>query len=349
MEPICTKLTQLLDLRSPIVSAPMAFASTPSLAAAVSAAGGLGMIAGDPTSLAHVKEQLNAVRASLNISKNQPIPVGVGFIGWRLDKPEVSGDGPISCKLLNVLEEMPVAIWLAQGVDMGKYVAQIRAYDANRAHKTCVFVMVNCLDEALCAANDWKADVIVVQGIEAGGHCHSKAPPLLTLLEAVRTAIPSSGPCILAAGGVSSGAQIAALLTMGADGVVLGTRFVCTHECMYPDSVKNLLVESGIGSTTCGTIFDEVIVMPFKVEFPEGFNGRGITNKIVDDASAGLSIEERRKRVHDAKTRGDTDRMVIWAGEGVGLIKKTESTADVFAQLHRGAVATLERSRRLLV
>ncbi|KAJ7499383.1 2-nitropropane dioxygenase [Mycena latifolia] len=344
MQPISTKFTQLLNLKSPVVSAPMNFASTPSLAVAVSAAGGLGMIAGGPNSSTQIKEQLHAVRMSLNIPSNHSIPVGVGLVGWILDKTEISTEARIPC----VLEEMPAAIWLAFGVDLGKYVAQVRAYDANRAYKTRVFVMVNSVSEAIRAANVWKVDVIVVQGVEAGGHCHSQAPPLFTLLQAVRDVIPCTGPCILATGGVSSGAQIAALLTMGADGVVLGTRFMYTHECMYPDAVKDVLVECPLGSTIRGHMFDEALALPFKVEWPEGINGRGIANKVVDDASEGLTIEERIRRVEDAQSRGETDRLIIWAGVGVGLVKTIGRTADVFAQLHEDAVTALKNSRRLL-
>jgi hypothetical protein len=55
-------------------------------------------------------------------------------------------------------------VWFAFGNDLGKYIAQVRAYDAQRAHKTIVFVIVNSVADALRAANDWKVDVLVVQG-----------------------------------------------------------------------------------------------------------------------------------------------------------------------------------------
>ncbi|KAJ7179556.1 2-nitropropane dioxygenase [Mycena filopes] len=346
MEPIVTKFTKLLNLKSPLVSAPMTWATTPSLAAAVSKAGGLGMIAGGPHSPIQMKEQLRAVRASLDIPDGVPVPVGVGLIGWILDKTEITEDPRIPA----VLEEMPTAIWFAFGAEVGKYVAQVRAYDSNRPHKTCIFVMVHSVEEALRAANVWKVDVIVVQGIEAGGHGHSKAPPLLTFLQAVKNSLPPGGPCILAAGGISSGEHIAGLLTMGADGVVLGTRFLYTHECMYSEAMKSVLVSCAAGScsTVRGKMFDEVFVLPFKVEWPQGINGRGIANKIADDVAEGLSIEERIRRVEEAKAKGETDRLVIWAGEGVGLVKEIESTADVFRELHENAVASLKNSRLLL-
>ncbi|KAJ7105411.1 2-nitropropane dioxygenase [Mycena crocata] len=344
MEPIATKFTELFKLKSPVVSAPMNFASTPALAAAVSRAGGLGMLSGGPNSSIHIKEQLDAARASLSIPPNNPIPVGVGLIGWILDKSEISDDP----RLPTVLQEMPAAIWFAFGTDLGKYVAQVRAYDSKRAHKTQIMVMVHSVEDAVRAANIWKVDAVVVQGIEAGGHGHSKAPTLFMLLQAVLDALPPTRPCILAAGGVSNGAQIAALLSMGADGVVLGTRFLFTHECMYPAAVKKILVECGLGATIRGHMFDEALALPFKVKWPEGINGRAIANKVVDDAAEGLNIEERLQRVEDSRVRGETDRLIIWASDSVGLVNTIESAKDVFIRLHQEAIAALKNSRRLV-
>jgi nitronate monooxygenase len=155
----------------------MYYASTPSLAAAVSSGGGLGMIAAGAdlsfvvssskncssgfSSSAQLKDELGSIRSSLNISAGSPLPAGVGLIGWILDRTETSDDP----RLPTVLAEMPTAVWFASGNDLGKYVAQVRTYDATRSHKTVIFVVVNNLDDALRAEKDWMVDVIVVQGI----------------------------------------------------------------------------------------------------------------------------------------------------------------------------------------
>ena len=97
----------------------------------------------------------------LGISANVPVPVSVAFIGWILDNTEVSDDPRIT----PVLDELPTAVWFAFGNDLGKYIGQVHAYDAKRAHKTIIFVIVNSVAEALLAANEWKVDVLVVQGI----------------------------------------------------------------------------------------------------------------------------------------------------------------------------------------
>src|SRR5882762_322548 len=111
-------------------------------------------------SSADLKLTLQSIRATLKLPADVPVPVGVGFIGWMLDNTESSGDP----RIIPVLDELPTAVWFAFGNDLGKYIAQVRAYDAKRAHKTIVFIIVNSVADALRAANEWKVDVLVVQG-----------------------------------------------------------------------------------------------------------------------------------------------------------------------------------------
>lgn len=113
-----------------------------------------------------LKKHLQTARTVLNLPADVPVSIGIGFIGWLLDKTEISDDPRIE----RVLEERPVAVWFAFGVDLGKYVAKVKAYDAKREikHKTLIFVIVNSVDQAVRAANDWGVDVLVVQGILSG-------------------------------------------------------------------------------------------------------------------------------------------------------------------------------------
>jgi nitronate monooxygenase len=111
-------------------------------------------------SSASLKASLQSVRTKLNLQANSPVPVGVGFLGWILDNTETSDDP----RIVPVLDELPAAVWFAFGNDLGKYIAQVQAYDAKRAHKTIIFVIVNSIADALRAANEWKVDVLVVQG-----------------------------------------------------------------------------------------------------------------------------------------------------------------------------------------
>lgn len=333
MQSIKTELTKLLNITSPIIAAPMFTASTPELAAAVTKAGGFGLVAAGLYPSQKLKDDLRSIRQALGVPTDRPVPTGVGLIGWILDETE-SSDDP---RLPAVLEERPSVIWFAFGTNLGKYISQVRTYDAKRSHRTLVFVIVHSVEEARCAATEWKVDCIVVQGPEAGGHGSSNFPPLFTLLQAVLLAIPD-GPPIVAAGGVTTGVQIAALLTMGAAGAVLGTRFLFTPECMFSDTMKSVLVEAGINSTARNDVFDELQGLAW----PEGINGRAIANDLMTDYHNGIDLENRTKMYKDAQQKGDKDRLLIWAGVGAGLVNKIESASDVVRELHNDTVKALK-------
>ncbi|KAJ7092894.1 2-nitropropane dioxygenase [Mycena belliarum] len=318
----------------------MAFAATPELAAAVTTAGGLGAIGAgfDTTSL--LKEKIAIVRRHLKIEPGTTVPVVIGFIGWILDMTEVSDDP----RLVAILDELPAAVWLAFGTGLEKYLKQVRVHDIKTSRNTFVFVLVHSVESARRAAGVG-ADALVVQGIEAGGHGRGDAPPLLSLLQAVLCDV-EPGPMILAAGGISTGAQVAALLTMGADGVVLGTRFLFTHECEYTPAKKEILVGAGLGATVRTLAFDEV---GRTNGWPPNYDGRAVSNNVIEDLKAGLSIEERIAKFDESALTGDNSRLVIWAGIGVGLTEEIKGAADVLRELHEETVDHMKRTARLLV
>lgn len=166
-----------IDVELPVILAPMAGVATPALASSVIKTGGFGFIGAGKFTVAlqrstithflanfdssKLKSDLAEVRKSLGLASDSPIPVGVGFLGWCLDKTEVSSDPRIPA----VLEQRPKAVLFAAGTDMGKYIAQVRQFDAQRNHKTIVFATVNSVEDALQATNDWKVDVLVAQGV----------------------------------------------------------------------------------------------------------------------------------------------------------------------------------------
>ena len=162
-----------------------------------------------------------------------------------------------------------------------------------------------------------------VSGIEAGGHGGGYAPPLFLLLPSILAALPN-GPPVIAAGSIATGAQIAALLTMGASGVAVGTRFLFTHECQYTNAMKDVLVSATVKDTTRTLAFDEV---NRTMGWPAGYNGRAIANDIIKDYEEGLSLEERMSRFDQSAACGDKSRLVIWAGMGTGLTNKITSAS----------------------
>lgn len=106
-----------------------------------------------------LEEMIDQARSKLGAE--QQALVGIGFVGWVLDKFGSSESDP---RLKTVLDKKVSAIWLAFGPDLGKYVAQIRGHVKATGHQTRILVNVNTVDEAKRAVKEWDADVIIVQG-----------------------------------------------------------------------------------------------------------------------------------------------------------------------------------------
>ncbi|KAH9888893.1 2-nitropropane dioxygenase [Cubamyces lactineus] len=339
-----TKLTKLLGLRVPIVSAAMAYASLSKLAVEVSQAGGFGFFGIAGISTAQLREQLSSARTSIPDLGAKPLPIGCGFLGWIMDSKEDEYK-----QLIDVALEHGVrAIWLAFGTDLNRWIQYIRSAKASAypAHKPLIFVQVTSVEEALQAANDWKVDVIIVQGNESGGHGRSTAPSTMVLLSEVLAALPGeNSPPILAAGGIANGAQIAAYLTAGASGTVLGTRFLLTPESPF-SAVQKAALQAAKSTNTVRTLaFDQARGTN---NWPAGIDGRGIRNKIVDEIETGVDEKTVQEKYRNAVQAGDPDYLVIWSGQGVSLMNEIKPAKEIVQELHVDIVRALQRAQQLL-
>lgn len=110
-----------------------------------------------------MRATLQTLRKRLSVPPGSPLPFGIGFLAWLLDRTEATEEP----RLPAVLEEKPKAIWFAFGEDLGKYVRQVRELEAKREHKTLVFVCVNSVQEARVAVEECKVDVLVAQGLSS--------------------------------------------------------------------------------------------------------------------------------------------------------------------------------------
>ncbi|KAG7085831.1 hypothetical protein E1B28_003369 [Marasmius oreades] len=333
MNPISTRLTKLLGISTPIALAPMAKLSSTEVVSAITLAGGFGFLGAGADTSEQIVDQLSSLRSQFSLQQTDVIPVGVGFLGWVLDKTDLKEDPRIE----KALSEKPKAVWFAFGNDLGKYVKMVKDYDSKRDHKTLIFVIVNSVDDATRAANEWKVDGLIVQG--------AKAPSLSILLSAVDEVIAEDGPVLVAAGGIANGGQIASLLTLGASGVALGTRFLLSKECKFMPEKKEILVAANLHSTTRSIAFDEVTR---STEWPKDVDGRAIANRIIDDVEGGLGLEERLKRFDEGNERKEKDRLVVWAGAGAGLTNEIKSVSDIVAELHGETVKALRRATTLV-
>jgi nitronate monooxygenase len=318
---IVTELTEAFQLQHPIVLAPMGGASGGRLAAAVSNAGGLGLVGGGYGD----REWLSRELALVNAQTTRPW--GVGLITWSI--------GPGILEL--ALSARPAAFMLSFG-DPRPHAKAIKAAGCR------LICQVQGLDEARLA-REAGADFIVAQGTEAGGHGGSRGTlPLVPAIVDFTAPTP-----VIAAGGVVDGRGLAAALMLGAHGALMGTRFCASTEALGRDSAKQRLVAAHGGETARTRVFD--IVRDYR--WPEPYTGRALRNRFMtrwmgceDDLVAVLETE--RPTYRKAADDEDYDTALVWAGEGVDLITGVEPAAVLVARTGADAEARLQESARLL-
>ncbi|KAG9527885.1 inosine monophosphate dehydrogenase, partial [Aureobasidium melanogenum] len=325
-----------------IVSAPMLNAATPALAASVSQAGGIGFIAGGtkPAELDELLSKTSALIPSKSRFRNDVLPIGVGFQNWGCSLDAMS---PIFRKYC------VAAIWLfapKQLADFGPWAKEIRNVSGGR---TQVWSQVGTVLEALEVMELAHPDVLVVQGTDAGGHGLRQSASIISLLPETKDALTAAGyphVPVLAAGGIVESRGVAAAVTLGADGVVMGTRFLAAKEAGIAKGWQNEIIRVKDGGTTTkrSTLCDR---LKETVGWPEHYDGRAIINKGHLDEEAGLSDAENVRLYKEELKRGDevfgdAGRMVTYAGTGVGLIKEAKSAADIVDETTSGALEILQ-------
>lgn len=283
---------------------------------------------------------MDTARSLLQVNSHSPLPIGIGYLGWQLEKPNTPAHELLSVALDNNVQ----AVWLSFGAELQRWIKFIRDAES-KSGATKIFVQVTSVEEALVAVHDWKADVIVAQGIEAGGHGSSTASSLLTLLSEILSAVPADGPPILGAGGLVNGGHVASLLALGASGAVLGTRFLLSPESLYSDSQRQTLIAARTASSVRTIAFDQA---RNTLGWPSGIDGRGLRNSTVVDFENGVDISELRRNYAEGAKVDDPDRIVVWAGTGVGLMNKVQPAREIVEELHNECLTHLRAAAFLL-
>ncbi len=303
--PLATTLTRLLGISAPIIGAPMGAVSGGRLAAAVTRAGGLGLLGPGYLGTDWIEREFAAAGNT---------PVGIGFITWHLaDHPE---------QLEAALAHTPPVVMLSFG-DPTAIIPRIKAGGAK-----CI-VQVQTVSDAILAARAG-ADAIVAQGGEAGGHGARRGS--LALLPAVVDAVAPIP--VVAAGGIADGRGLAAALMLGAGGALVGTRFFASEEALGTAAVKQRLVEGKGDETLRTTVFDIVR----KIDWPKPYDGRALGNAFTREwhgrevALAG-KLQQENARYVAAQEKGDTSTVVVWASESVDLIDRIEPAEAILRRI----------------
>jgi len=289
-------IAKLLGIAKPLVLAPMGSVSGGALAAAVSRAGGLGLIGAGYGDAAWIREQFQHAEGAR---------VGIGFITWSLAKRPELLDLALSYK--------PCAVMLSFG-DPRPFAAKIRQ---SGAKLICQVQSLAITRQALEAA----PDVLVAQGTEAGGHGGERS--LFALLPAVKD-IAGNTP-VLAAGGIADRRGFDAAMALGADGVLIGTRFSASEEALTSPQAKNATIRT--------TVFDVVRNFDWR-----GITGRALRNKFTDtwqgrEAELKQRMDAECKAYYAAVERRDFDTALIFAGEAVDLIDSVLPAAEIVRRI----------------
>ena len=225
-----TALCDLLRIEHPILNAGISAGAGPELAAAVSNAGGLGVVGMSGFAPDRLRERVAATRALTDR------PFGVNVILDAQGDPEVAEGIRERCLVL--IEERVALLVLFVG-DPAPYVEPAHSAGVK------VAVQVGSPAEARRAA-DAGVDVVLVQGIEAGGHVVARTGLFVNLPTTVDAAAPVP---VVASGGVADGRGLAAALALGAQGISIGTRFLASEEAYVREDYKRRVVEAGAEST----------------------------------------------------------------------------------------------------
>jgi nitronate monooxygenase len=303
---LSTPWSRSFGLRVPILNAPMGGVAGGRLAAAVTAAGGLGMVGmGSAATRELLQTQLQQVQGMF----------GIGLVDWVM-RAEAG-------LLEDALAARPALLSVSFGTDWS-WVGT--AHDAGIPTVTQVYDSVGAR-----AAVDAGVDIVVARGCEGGGHGEAKLSTL-PLLDAVLNAV--SVP-VLAGGGIASPRSLAAVLAAGASGAWVGTRLAACPEALTGDGSRRALIEARTTDTALTRVFDVAKRLPWPARFPS----RVLANDFVArwEGKEDALDQSARDELAAALAADDPRIAPVDAGQGVGMIRDDASVGEVIDEMCTGA------------
>jgi len=310
MSRLHTAVCDLLGCDYPVMAAGMGGPSRSELVAAVTEAGGFGFLGMVRETPRRIQTEIERVRA--RTKRN----FGVNII------PAATPPDVLEAQLETILALKPFAVALFWDVARDA-IARLRDAGILVVHQ------VGSADEA-AQAQDAGAEVLIAQGIEAGGHVRARMPLRETLKEVVAIArVP-----VLASGGIAGGKGVAEVLRAGAQGAVLGTAFLATEESFAHDYHKKRIAQAREGDT--------VYTQAFHINWPQGAYVRVLANSVTH-GGRGDPFDGRREVIGQEKSRpiylfstdsplrdmtGDFEAMALYAGQGIAAINDIVPAAE---------------------
>ena len=337
-----TPLCREFGIEYPVFNAGIGMAAGPELAAAVSNAGGFGVVGAS----AYLPEQIPGLVARTRKLTDRPF--GLNIIIAEDNAPSATDDDrTLLHQQISAAIDVEVAALVLFWGDPGPYVKA--AHDKG----VKLLIQVGSVEEARAAATTG-VDAVIAQGVEAGGHVRGMTS-IWTLIPAVVEAIKPMP--VLASGGIGDGAGLARALQLGAQGVSLGTRFIASNEANVHPAYQQRILKATAADTVHNYVYD--------IGWPDA-PSRTIRNKTISEWEAagrppsgqrpgeGTSIGKRRNAqgavmewpryaigVATPDFDGDIEYAPLWAGESCSVINDVKPAAEIVADLVRDAQAAL--------
>jgi enoyl-[acyl-carrier protein] reductase II len=317
------RVCSLLGIRYPILQGGMLWIADAELAAAVSNAGGLGTLSsyagmkedGDP--LENLRFQIHRIR----LLTDKPFAVNIPL------------DLPAGGLLVNLLLEESVKIVVTAAGSPELFTELLRSSGIRVLH------VVSSVHQAL-VAESCGVDAVIAEGVEAGGRIGRDELPLFSLIPQVvdEVSVP-----VIAAGGIADGRGMAAALTLGADGVQLGTRFIAVKECIAHQNYKNAILAA----------HDVDTIVSGRALYPTRRIKSEFTLKLAVMEQSGAPMDSIREfigrgRARKAQIEGDLGNGDPHAGSSSGLIRNIPSVSEVIQDLVKGSDEALRALRGCL-
>ncbi len=310
-----TRVCDLLNIKYPIIQGGMAWVATAELAAAVSNAGGLGIIGAGSAPPELVRDEIKKAR---NLT-DRSFGVNVYFMSPYVDE------------VINVILEEKVQVITTGAGNPSKYIPQLKQSGTKVIPVVSSVALARRLEKS-------GADALIAEGMECGGHIGE-----LTTMAMVPQIVDAVKIPVIAAGGIADARGFVAALALGAEGVQMGTRFVCAKECTANKNFKEAIVKAKDRSTviTGKTTGHPVRVLKNK-----------LTNRFEELEERCASIDELDElgsgKLRLAVVEGDVDNGSVMAGQISGLIKDIKPAADIIKDIIMGAEDLVKKLHNLI-
>ncbi|WP_066501802.1 enoyl-[acyl-carrier-protein] reductase FabK [Abyssisolibacter fermentans] len=309
---IKSRICDLLNIKHPILQGGMAWISDAQLAAAVSNAGGLGIIAAG-------NAPVDLVRAEIRKAKQlTDKPFGVNLMLLS----------PYAEEIAQLLIEEDVEVVVTGAGNPGKYLKEWKS----KGIKVIPVVASSALAVRMERSG---ADAVIAEGMESGGHVGK-----ITTMSLLPQVVDSVNIPVIGAGGIADGRGLAAAFLLGAEAVQIGTRFLVANECQVHDNYKARIIKARDTDT---------VITGRSTGHPVRIIKNKLAKEYIRLEKEKASVEEIEElgkgSLYNAAILGEMDRGSIMAGQCAGMIKKKQSSKEIIEEIYSEALELFKKFR----